>query len=228
MNLKQTNAKALLSNVTTNYSHWLSFLLLLLVATAINPSFLRWNNIANLFIQGAVIGICAMGMSLVISAGMIDLSVGASVAFTAGLGISILNNTQSIFLCLIFCIFSGAAIGLINGILVTKGKIAPFIVTLATMSAFRSIINQIGQGGPFTVSSEMYDSFRMIAAGRILGIPNLMIFFILITALTYILMNKTKFGTYVYAIGSNQNAAGLSGINVNRVKTIVLVYAATP
>ncbi len=211
--------------ITTSYGHWLSFFLLLVVATIINPSFLSWSNISNLFIQGSIIGICAMGMSLIISAGMIDLSVGSTVAIVAGLGVTVLNSTQSLFLTVLFCIVGGLTSGLINGLLVTKGKIAPFIVTLATMSAWRSIINQLGQGGPFTVSEEMYQSFRNIAAGRFLGIPHLMIFLIIITIITAILMSKTKFGTYVYAIGSNQQAARLSGINVDKIKTLIFMYA---
>lgn len=208
-----------------NYSHWISFVFLLIIAVIINPSFLLWSNVTNLFVQGAIVGICAMGMSLVISAGMIDLCVGSAAALISGFGISVLNSTQSIILCFLFCLSAGLIIGLINGVLITKGRIAPFIVTLATMSAWRSIINQMGQGGPFTVDKLMYQEFRNIAAGRTLGIPNLMLFFIAITVVTIILMSKTKFGTYVYAIGSNQQAARLSGINVDKVKTLIFVYA---
>jgi ribose transport system permease protein len=214
-------------HITTDYSHWLSFIVLMVVAVVVSPSFLSWSNLSNQFIQGAIVGICAMGMSLVISAGMIDLTVGSAAAFISGMGVSVLNRTGSIILCLIFCLGAGFIIGLINGVLVTKGRIAPFIVTLASMSAWRSVINQLGQGGPFTVSQEMYDTFRQIAAGRIGEIPYLMIFFILVTVITSLIMSKTKFGTYVYAIGSNELAARLSGISVDRVKTIIFIYAGT-
>ena len=214
-------------NITTNYSHWLSFVLLMVVAIIVSPAFLSWNNLTNLFVQGSVVGICAMGMSLIISAGMIDLSVGSSVALLSGLGVMVLNSTHSLILTVLFCMGGGMIVGLINGLLVTKGRIAPFIVTLATMSAWRSVINQLGQGGPFTVNNTMYASFRNIAAGRFFGIPHLMIFFIFISFLTAMLMSKTKFGTYVYAVGSNQQASRLSGINVNRVKTLIFTYAGT-
>ena len=93
------------------------------------------------------------------------------------------------------------------------------------MSALRSVINQMGQGGPFTVDKIMYQSFRHIAAGRTAGVPHLMFFFIAVTVLTAVLMSKTKFGTYVYAVGSNQQAAHLSGINVNKIKTLIFIYA---
>ncbi len=219
------SAKEIWRNITANYSHWLSFVILLVIATAVNPAFLSIANIYNLFRQAAIIGICAMGMSLVISAGMIDLSTGSAVALISGLGILVLNQTGSIPLCVLFCIGAGLAVGFINGILVTKGRIAPFIVTLATMSAWRSVINQLGQGGPFTVSQEMYSGFRMIASGSVLGIPNLMLFLIAITIITGILMTKTKFGTYVYAVGSNTQAARLTGVNVDRVKLLIYIYA---
>lgn len=222
---KKIDFKKIWYGLTHDYNYWLSFIVLVLIAEIINPSFLSWGNIQNLFIQGSIIGIAAMGMSLVISAGMIDLSTGSIVAMTAGLGILVLNATGSIILCFLFCIVLGLLLGAINGLLVTKGKIAPFIVTLATMSAWRSVINQLGQGGPFTVSSDMYASFRTIAAGRILGIPNLMIIFCIIAFITAMIMKKTKFGTYTYAIGSNEQASRLSGINVDKTKIKIFIYA---
>ena len=144
--LKQGNIKSTWRLVSTEYSHWLSFSILVIIAVIINPGFLSWNNLSNQFIQAAVVGICAMGMSLVISAGMIDLSVGSACAFIAGMSVNVLNTTGSPWLSLLFCLGAGCSIGFINGILVTKGRIAPFIVTLASMSAWRSIINQLGSG----------------------------------------------------------------------------------
>jgi ribose transport system permease protein len=121
---------------------------------------------------------------------------------------------------LLFCMVFGLFLGTINGLLVTKGRIAPFIVTLATLSAFRSIIVQLGQGGPFNVSENVYQSFRLIAVGTIFKIPNLAIIFVIVTAIVYVVMEKTKFGRYIYAVGSNEKAASLAGINVVRIKTL--------
>jgi ribose transport system permease protein len=168
-----------------------------------------------------------MGMSLVISAGMIDLTVGSACAFISGMGVVVLNKTNNPFLTLLFCLGTGCIIGLINGVLVTKGRIAPFIVTLASMSAWRSVINQLGSGGPFIIDTRIYEGFRLVAASQIGPFPILMIFFIAITVMTGIIMSKTKFGTYVYAVGSNELAARLSGISVDRVKTVIFVYAGT-
>ena len=205
----------------SNYSYLVSFLILFSIATIINPRFLSYTNLSTLLKQAAIIGIVALGMNLVIIAGMIDLSVGSLVALTAGLGVIVLNSTGSIFLTLIFSLVFGTILGGINGILITKGKIAPFIVTLATMSAFRSIIVQLGQGGPFNVGEKSYNTFRLIAAGETLGIPNLAIIFIITAVIISIIMNKTKFGRYVYAVGSNEHATNLTGINVNRMKNAV-------
>ena len=223
----QGSIKSTWRHITSEYSHWLSFIVLIIIAVVVNPGFLGWNNISNLFIQGAIVGICAMGMSLVISAGMIDLSVGSSCAFISGLSVIVLNRTSSPLLTLLFCLGLGCLIGLLNGILVTKGRIAPFIVTLASMSAWRSVINQLGSGGPFIIETKLYERFRLIAAAQIGPFPILMLFFIAITVLTGIIMSKTKFGTYVYAVGSNELAARLSGISVHRVKTTIYVYAGT-
>lgn len=206
-----------------NHTYLFSFAALVIIAAIINPSFLSYTNMSTLMLQATIKGVIALGMTLVIIAGMIDLSVGSTVALVAGLGVVVLNTTESTILMLLFCLTFGAVLGTINGLLVTKGKIAPFIVTLATMSAYRSIIVQLGQGGPFNVSNEILPNFRMIAAGSILGIPNLAIIFIIVTTIMTILMTKFKFGRYVYAIGSNEHAAKLTGIKVDYVKTMCYI-----
>lgn len=206
-----------------NYSYFVSFVILFVIATVINPRFLTYVNLSTMLKQAAIIGIVALGMTMVIIEGMIDLSVGSIVALVSGTGVVVLNTTGSIFLMLVFCIIFGTILGLVNGLLVTKGKIAAFIVTLATMSAYRSIIVQLGEGGPFNVGTGAYDKFRLIAAGETFYIPNLAIIFIIITIIISIIMNQTKFGRYVYAVGSNENAARLTGIAVNRIKTMAFV-----
>ena len=206
-----------------NHTYLFSFAALVVIAAVINPAFLSYTNMSTLMLQATIKGVIALGMTLIIIAGMIDLSVGSTVALVAGLGVVVLNNTGSAILMLLFCIAFGAVLGGINGLLVTKGKIAPFIVTLATMSAYRSIIVQLGQGGPFSVSNDILPSFRMIAAGSVLGIPNLAIIFVIVTVLMTMLMSKFKFGRYVYAIGSNENAAKLTGIKVDYIKTMCYV-----
>lgn len=207
-------------NIYSNYTFIFSFLVLVVIATAINHSFLSWTNLSTLMLQSSIKGIIALGMTLVIISGQIDLSVGSQAALIAGLGVVVLNKTESAFIMLLFCMVFGIVLGTINGVITTKGKMAPFIVTLATMSAYRSIIVQLGQGGPFNVNMKILMSFRKIAAGKTLGIPNLAIIFIIITIAVALLIKYTKFGRYVYAVGSNENAAFLTGINVDRIKTL--------
>lgn len=219
-NTMQTQALLKFKQFYTQHTYVFSFIGLIIIAAVINENFLTYANISTLMLQSAIKGVIALGMTLIIISGQIDLSVGSITALVAGLGVVVLNTTESIMLMLLFCIIFGTILGLINGLLVTKGKIAAFIVTLATLSAYRSIIVQLGQGGPFNVSESMYKSFRLIAAGTILKIPNLAIIFVIITVVIALIMDKTKFGVYVYAVGSNENAAKLSGVNVNRIKTM--------
>lgn len=224
--LHSKDAGTIIRNIMTNYSYWVSFAVLFIAAIIVNPSFLRWNNISNLFVQGSIIGLIAMGMSMVISAGLIDISVGAQVAIISGLGVVVLNYTGSIFVMLVFCCAFGLFIGFLNGILVTKGGMPPMIATLAMQSACRSIITQLGQGGPFSVSAEQYERFRLIAAGGLqitptFRIPYLMIIFIAVTIVFNIIMTRTKLGKHIYSVGSNENAARLCGVNVHRIKIAV-------
>ncbi|PKM52665.1 MAG: ABC transporter permease [Firmicutes bacterium HGW-Firmicutes-7] len=216
----QANARSKFKKFYAQHTYVFSFIGLIIIAAVINKNFLTYANLSTLMLQSAIKGVIALGMTLIIISGQIDLSVGSITALVAGLGVVVLNTTGSIFLMLIFCIIFGAILGLINGLLVTKGRIAAFIVTLATLSAYRSIIVQLGQGGPFNVGENVYKSFRLIAAGTFLKIPNLAIIFVIITIIIALIMDKTKFGRYVYAVGSNENAARLSGVNVNKIKTM--------
>ncbi|MBQ3192203.1 MAG: ABC transporter permease [Oscillospiraceae bacterium] len=220
--LNKDTAKQLGRALTGEYSFVLSFIVLVIIGAAINPNFFTWGNISNLFVQGCMIGLIAMGMTMVIGAGLIDISVGSQVALIGGFGIWILNATNNVFIMLLFCIAAGLCIGLINGLLVTKGGMPPMVATLATMSAARAIINYYGAGGPFTVSRENYDSFRQLAIGGIqigeFKIPTLMIVLVAAVIVFDIIMKKTALGKHVFAVGSNEKSARLSGINVDRVK----------
>ena len=220
--LNKDSARQLGRALTGEYSFVLSFIVLVIIGAAINPNFFTWGNISNLFVQGCMIGLIAMGMTMVIGAGLIDISVGSQVALIGGFGIWVLNATNNVFVMLLFCVSAGLVIGLINGLLVTKGGMPPMVATLATMSAARAIINYYGAGGPFTVSRENYDSFRQIAIGGItigeFKIPTLMIILVAAVIVFDIIMKKTALGKHIFAVGSNEKSARLSGINVHNVK----------
>ncbi|MDR3050249.1 MAG: ABC transporter permease [Oscillospiraceae bacterium] len=211
----------------TEYSYWLSFVLLLLIAWYTNPYFFRWNNISSIFVQSATTtGIIALGMTMVICAGMIDISVGAQVAIISGFCLVALNLTHSIWVALAVGLGVGLLIGTVNGLLVAKGHMPAMIATLALQSICRSLINHFGQGGPFTVADKAdFDLFRLVAAGTIkiggLKVPYPLILFILISALFAVIMQHTKLGKHVYAVGSNEVSARLAGVNVGFIKIAV-------
>jgi len=211
----------------TEYSFVLSFILLVIIGALVNPNFFGWANISNIFVQSCVIGLIALGQSMVISAGQIDISVGSQVAFIGGFGVLVLNRTGSAMVMLLFCAVVGLGIGTINGLLVTKGGVPPMIATMAMMGACRSVINQFGAGGPFTVDKRLYESFRMIAVGGVnfgkFQVPYMMIIFVVAVIGFDIVMKYTRLGKHIYAVGSNQTSARLSGVNVDLTKIATFV-----
>ena len=223
----KSKSSPFLKKLFSEYSYWLSFVAILCLALIVSPSIFTWNNISNMFIQSAHTGIIALGMTMVICTGMIDISVGAQLAIISGLSIEVLNATGNIFIMLLFCLAFGLMIGTINGLLVSKGKMPPMVATLAMQIICRSVINHIGQGGPFSIppSSPVYHSFRLVASGSFslfgLKIPYLMIMFIAFSLIANIIMKQTKLGKHIYAVGSNETAAKLAGVNVSLIKIAV-------
>ena len=228
---KSLDIKTLGKRLLTDYSYLVSFILIVAIAVGVNPNFFRWRNVSNIFLQSATsTGLIALGMTMVICAGQIDISVGAQVAIISGFGIEVLNATQSIWLMLLFCLVFGTFIGTFNGLLVAKGRMPAMIATLAVQTSCRAIINHFGQGGPFTVAGGIatepyYESFRQVANGSldILGyrLPYPMILFIVMALLFGLIMQRTKLGKHIYAIGSNEVSAGLAGVNVDATKIAV-------
>jgi len=214
--------KPFLKNLFIHHNYIFSLILLLLIGRFASDQFLSPASLMNLVKSSVFIGIIALGMTLVIISGNIDLSVGSILGLTAAIGVVIFNSTGSIFLTLIGCSFIGGFLGFINGLFVGLAKVAAFIVTLATMTAYRSITIQFGGGGPLIVENDSYfDVLRPIGYGKIFTIPYLVLFFILLTLIMWFVMNKTKFGRYVYAVGSNEKAARLTGIKVEIVKIAI-------
>lgn len=225
--LRQISVRTMFGKLVTEYSFVLSFILLVVIAAAVNRNFFSWANISNIFVQSCIIGLISLGMSMVISAGQIDISVGSQVAFIGGFGVLVLNGTGSVLVMLAFCAAAGVVIGLINGLLISKGGMPSIIATLAMMAALRSIINHFGSGGPFTVDRAFYDQFRQIASGGVnvfgLKVPYFMIIFIAATIIFDVVMKRTRLGKHIYAVGSNEVSARLSGVNVDAVKTATFV-----
>ncbi|MGC9384602.1 MAG: ABC transporter permease, partial [Kosmotogaceae bacterium] len=185
----------------------------------------------NILRQISYTGIIALGMTFVIISGGIDLSVGSMTALVGGVSILSLNSAmsafgevQAIIISIIVAIVFGAALGAANGVLVSKGGIAPFIVTLGTMAIYRSLALYIGEAGVFRSQSYMYPEVGM---GRFLGIPYPVLAMFGIAAFFSLLLRKTRFGKYTRAVGSNEKVAKYSAIKTNFVKfsTYMLVGA---
>lgn len=209
----------------------LALLILCLVGYMLNPAFLSEGNITNLLTRSAFIGIIAVGATFVITAGGIDLSVGSMAAVIAGVMIIIMNSAVGTFgtgvtTVLIGCgcsIILGVGAGWVNGFLTTKGKIEAFIVTLGTMGIYRSLVTYFADGGTLSLNFEIRGTYRPVYYENFLGLPVPVWVFILVAIAGWILLNRTAFGRFCTAIGSNEAVAKYSAIKVDRVKTLTFV-----
>lgn len=212
---KKSNMSSRLSWLWSEYSVIIAFLIIFTTSSIISPRFLDINNQFNILMQVSIIGIISLGMTVVMISGGIDLSVGSVLAFTGVMTVIALNASGSIFVAILVALAVGSFIGVLNGLMVAKGKIASFIATLGMMAAARSLALYIANGG--SISGEV-SAFTAIANSKLWIIQYPIIFFLIMTVLIYILMHKTRFGRYVYALGSNEKATLLSAIRVDRVK----------
>ena len=187
------------------------------IVSVLNPRFLTHANILNVLRQTSINSIIAIGMTLVILTGGIDLSVGSILAFCGAVMASLLNAGHNPILALIVTLALGLVFGFFNGFLVSKMKLQAFIVTLVTMTFLRGATLVFTEGKPITVDDGGL-LFENIGGGYLFDIPiPICIMIALFVAGHYLLMH-TKFGRHTYAIGGNEEATKLSGINVDKVK----------
>ncbi|WP_088052626.1 ABC transporter permease subunit [Virgibacillus dakarensis] len=187
-------------------------------------NFLTLNNILNLFRQVSVNALIAFGMTFVILTAGIDLSVGSTLALGSALTAGLLTSGMDPLLAVLIGLLIGLALGAINGLIIAKGKVAPFIATLATMTIYRGATLVYTDGKPITGLSDSF-TFEMIGGGYVFGIPFPVILMFIAFIILYFVLRKTVFGRQVYAIGGNEEAAKLSGIKADRVK--IWVYSLT-
>jgi ribose transport system permease protein len=194
----------------------------LVIASFISDAFFTVNNLFNVLRQVSIVAIIAVGMTLVILTAGIDLSVGSVLAFTGGVAAGVIFAGMSFPVAIVVCLIVGLLMGAVNGLIVSKGKVPAFIATLAVMVIARGLTLVYTKGNPIVISDPGY---RFIGSGKILGIPFPVILMLAIFAIMYWVLKNTIFGRNVYAVGGNEEAARLAGINVNRVK--IFVYALT-
>jgi len=203
-----------------------ALILLFVISSLTSPYFLNFRNITNILRQSSYTGIIGLGLTFVIIGGGIDLSVGSMVALAGGFAVMVLNaagtGAQAIVWAILAGLCAGTLLGMINGIIVTKGRIAPFIATLGTMSIFRSLTLYISNAGEFRSANDLYPE---LGSGYILGLPIPVWIFFLMAVAFHIILNNTRFGRYVCAVGANERVAEYSAIKIDLVK--FLTYALT-
>jgi ribose transport system permease protein len=194
----------------------------------LNENFASLDNAMNVLTRTAFIGIIAVGMCFVIISGGIDLSVGSMAALIAGSTILLMNAaagagwnpTAAVAAGMVFAIALGALFGLGHGLLISKGRIEPFIVTLGTLGIFRAYLTYFSNGGAITLGSSLVDVYSPVYYGSWLGVPVPVWVFAAVALIGALILNRTAFGRYVQAIGSNEQVARYAAVEVDRVKVM--------
>ncbi|HSB14631.1 MAG TPA: ABC transporter permease [Bryobacteraceae bacterium] len=199
----------------------LSLIILFVGLSIASPHFLTQTNLSSVVRQTAVINVMALGMTLVIIAGGIDLSVGAILAMGGLLGTMAMEQGYPIPVGVFIGTVTGLAWGLVNGLLTTKLAIAPFIVTLGTLGIVRGLTLIISNGLPV---HRIPQSFSYLGEGNLLGVPFVLWILVVCAAVTHVILEHTRHGRYAFAIGSNPDAALYAGIPVAFHTTVVYAF----
>jgi len=213
----------------------IGLVLLCVAGGLLNTDFATLDNAMNVLTRTAFIGIIAVGMCFVIISGGIDLSVGSMAALIAG-GVILLMNALGeagarhglgpvmiVVLGAGFALLLGAVFGLAHGLLITRGKIEPFIVTLGTLGIFRAVLTYLSNGGAITLDNTLADAYAPVYYGALLGVPIPVWVFLVVALLGALILNRTAYGRYVQAIGSNEQVARYAAVDVDRIKLLTYV-----
>lgn len=209
----------------------LALVVLVVIGTLLNPDFLAPQNITNVLSRSAFIGILAVGMTFVITAGGLDLSVGSMTALISGVMIMVMNALipelgtawSVILIGMGVGLVTGALLGAINGVLITRLGIEAFIVTLGSMVIFRSLVTWLADGGTLSLNFALGSLYEPVYYGGLFGIRWPIIVFAVVAVLGEIAMRYTAFGRHCSAIGSNAQVAHYSAVHVNRVRLLTYV-----
>ncbi|GIU27758.1 ribose ABC transporter permease [Shewanella schlegeliana] len=202
----------------------IALMCLIFVVSLLSPNFLTVDNLLNILRQTSINAIIAVGMTIVILTAGIDLSVGSVLALSGAIVATLIGMDVPVIVALPVALIAGAALGAISGIIVAKGKVQAFIATLVTMTLLRGVTMVYTDGRPVpTGFSETADSFTWLGTGYLLGIPVPVWLMAIVFIGAWYLLNHTRFGRYIYAVGGNESAARLSGIAVDKVK--IAAYA---
>ncbi|HVU68657.1 MAG TPA: ABC transporter permease [Ktedonobacteraceae bacterium] len=207
-----------LSNVVAQLAAAGALLVIFVLLCFVSPVFLSFNNLFNIVAQTTVTAVIALGMTLVIITAGIDLSVGSTAALGGMTGTLVMAQVGWPLGVLIGTLVGGA-VGLLNGLLITKANLNPFIATLGSQSAIRGLVylstNAVGV-------YNLPPDFAILGNGSIFGIPVPLLILVLLAGLMHLVLSFTRLGRHAYAIGSNEEAARLSGISITR--TLIAIY----
>lgn len=235
------NNQAKLQSFLKTYGIFLILILMCLILSILSPAFMSMGNMMNIIRQISVIGLIAFGVTMCIITTGIDLSSGSVLALSAVVAASLAQQPDwaarmypnlpalPVIVPILAGLSVGALCGFINGTLIAKTGIPPFIATLGMMTAARGTALLYAQGRPI---STLTDSYNYIGQGVVLKIPDVfpgipfpVIILIIMAIISRILLKHTKFGKYTYAIGGNENAAIVSGVNIDKYKILIYTYA---
>lgn len=211
-------------NFLSKYGSFVGLFALVVVLSILSPDFLTISNLMNVLNQVSLNGLVAIGMTFVILSAGIDLSVGSVLAFTGAILAAMLKGGIPGLLAMLICVILGAVLGGFNGYAISKFRLQPFIVTLASMIIFRGATLVFTNGIPITGLGNN-SVFVNIGNGSFLGIPYSGLILILFLLFMAFILSKTIYGKAVYAIGGNTDAARLSGINVYTTRFGVYVFS---
>lgn len=220
----------------SEYAAFIALVLLVIVLGCISPEFRTASNFLNLLRQAAFNGLIAFGMTCVILSDGIDLSVGSTFALSAIVCAEMIVHGMPAMVSILAALIVGTALGILSGLLVTKGRLQPFIATLITMTAYRGLAMIITDGKPISRLAASIEKesgaflFKVLGKGNLVGGPNDMIripipaiILVIALAIFWFMLTKTTFGRKIYATGSNAKCANLVGVNT--AKTKIIVYA---
>ncbi|MFT3749591.1 MAG: ribose ABC transporter permease [Agriterribacter sp.] len=211
----------LAKNYLAKYGILIALLAICIILSFATPYFFTAQNLVIVLRQVSINGILAIGVTFVIIAGGIDLSLGSVIALTGVIAASFAHpDTYPVIVPLLIGLSAGVLIGAVNGLAITIGKVAPFIVTLGMMTIARGLALVLSNGRPVT---NLSPSFNFIGGGNLFGIPVPILIFALVIIISSVILKYTRIGRYIYAVGGNENAAKASGIRINRVKLFAYI-----
>ena len=202
-----------------------ALIIMIVIIAAFIPQFRQIENVINVTRNFSFVGIVAMGMTLVILTGGIDLSVGSVWAMTAVLAAFLMSSGWPMVAAIAVALLAAAGVGLFNGLCITRLNMSPFVPTLASLAIARSLALVITRGRPISSFGPQQDAFLWIGGGSVLGVPNPVILFVIVAVIAWIVLSRTVWGRRVYAVGGNEKAARLTGLNVSRLKVAVYMIS---